>query len=59
MTVKEISKERLVQIINDYISNDYEAAEGNYIKIKETLENVCGMNKEEAEALGLGYIFDC
>lgn len=57
MTVKEISKERLVQIINDYISNDYEAAEGNYIK--EALENVCGMNKEEAEALGLGYIFDC
>lgn len=57
MTVNDISKERLVQIINDYISNDYEAAEGNYIK--ETLENVCGMNKEEAEALGLGYIFDC
>lgn len=57
MTVKDISKERLVQIINNYISNDYEAAEGNYIK--ETLENVCGMNKEEAEALGLGYIFDC
>lgn len=56
LTIHDISKERLAEIINDYVNNDYEATESNYIK--EKLETVCSMDKEEAEALGLGYIFD-
>ena len=57
MTVNDISKERLISIIQSYVENDCEAAEPGYVR--ETLEGLCGMDKEEAEALGLGYIFDC
>lgn len=56
LTIHDISKERLAEIINDYVNNDYEATESNYIK--EKLETICSMDKEEAEALGLGYIFN-
>ena len=56
MTINDISKERLVSIIKSYVGNDYEAAEPGYVR--ETLEDVCGMDKKEAEALGLGYVFD-
>ena len=57
MTLNDISKERLVSIIQSYVGNDCESAEPGYVR--ETLENVCGMDKTEAETVGLGYIFDC
>ena len=50
-----ISKERLVEILQDYIANDYEVAETNYVK--DILKNVCGVNEEEAKAIGIEYIF--
>lgn len=56
MTQNDISKERLVSIIQNYVGNDYEAAEPGYVR--GVLEDTCGMYREEAEALGLGYIFD-
>ena len=57
MTLNDISKERLAAIIQNYVNNDLEAAENGYVR--EVLEDVCGIDTEEAEAIGLGFIFDC
>ena len=57
MTLNDISKERLAAIIQNYVNNDLEAAESGYVR--EVLEDVCGIDTEEAEAIGLGFIFDC
>lgn len=48
--------ERVVQILQDYVCNDAESAETDYVR--DVLESVCGVTKEEAEALGFGYLFD-
>ena len=56
MTLEDFTKEQLASIIQYYVRNDYEAAwEPEYVR--ETLEE-CGVGKEEAEALGIGYVFD-
>ncbi len=47
-----ISKERLIQIIQDYVGNDYEAAsEPGYVR--DVLTDVCGCDTEELKELGL------
>ena len=51
-----VSYERVVQILQDYVYNDVETAELGYVG--DVLESFCGVTKEEAEALGLGYLFD-
>ena len=51
-----ISYSRLLQILQDYVNNDAEAAEEGYVR--SILKDICGVNKEEAEQLGLGYLFD-
>ena len=51
-----VSYDRLLQILQDYVNNDAEAAEEGYVR--SILKDICGVNKEEAEQLGLGYLFD-
>ena len=51
-----VSYERVVQILQDYVYNDVETAELDYVR--DVLESFCRVTKEEAEALGLGYLFD-
>ncbi len=48
--------DRVLQILQDYVEVDVEASETCYVR--DILEDVCGVTKEEAEILGLGYIFD-
>ena len=54
MTLEDISKEELIDIINTYISNDYEA--GEPVNVRKSAE-IAGIDKEIAEILGLSYIF--
>ena len=54
MTLEDISKEELIDIINTYISNDYEA--GEPANVRKSAE-IAGIDKEIAEILGLSYIF--
>lgn len=54
--MKEITKERVIQILQDYVYNDAEATELSYVR--EVLTGVCGCDEEEMRALGFGYIFD-
>ena len=55
-TTEMVSYERVVQILQDYVCNDAEAAEIGYVR--DILESVCGVTRKEAENLGLGYLFD-
>lgn len=55
MTLDNFSKEQLADIIRYYVEVDYEAASDPFY-VQETLEG-CGIGKEEAEALGIGYVF--
>lgn len=50
----EISKSRLVQIMQKYVENDANSAEPDYIR--EALSDICGITKEEAEILGFSYL---
>ena len=55
--VYKVPYERVVQILQDYVGNDAEAAEPAYVA-DVLFGSVCSMTKEEAEALGLGYLYD-
>ena len=48
--------ERAMQIAREYIENDLEGAELSYVR--DVLVNMIGIEKEEAEEMGIGYIFD-
>lgn len=50
----EISKSRLVQIIQTYVENDASCAELDYIRT--ALADICGITPEEAQILGFGYL---
>lgn len=51
----EIPRERLFQILQDYVEADAEAAsEAGYIR--DMLMDTCGCSKEEMKALGFGYL---
>lgn len=50
-----ITTQRLGQMLNAYIVNDAESADPSYVR--EVLRDVCGMTKEEAEELGLLWIY--
>jgi hypothetical protein len=52
----EITKERVIQILQDYVYNDSEATELSYVR--DVLVNICGCDEAEMRELGFGYIFD-
>ena len=54
-SAEKLSRERAMQIAADYIANDYEAADSNYVK---DILDVLGVTREEAEELGIGWIMD-
>lgn len=55
--MEAVSYERVVQILQDYLVVEVESC-GECSYVRETLEEVCGMTRDEADSLGLGYIFD-
>lgn len=48
--------ERLKDIFLSYVENDADTAEISYVR--EVLEDVCGLDKEEAAELELDWVFD-
>lgn len=50
-----ITPQRLGQMLNAYIVNDAESADPAYVR--DVLRDVCGMTKDEAEELGLLWIY--
>ena len=55
-TAQKVPYSRLLQILQDYVGNDADASELGYVR--DILSDVCGVTAEEAEAIGLGYLFD-
>ena len=52
-----LSYDRIVQILQLYINCEVVAA-SEIQPILNTLKGVCGMTRDEAELVGLGYLFD-
>lgn len=50
-----MTRDRLLQILQDYVNNDAEAAEPEYIR--NTLVDTCGCSKEEIEEIGFSWLF--
>lgn len=53
-TKSGMTRERAVRIASDYINNDAEAADHDYIR--DTLDQI-GVSLDEAEELGLGWLY--
>ena len=53
----DISPERTAQILYDFLSAEIEEC-GECAPVRDTLADICGVTREEAEELGIGYIFD-
>lgn len=51
-----ISKERVIQILQDYVYNDVEAADTCYVR--DILQDICGCTDDEMEYLGFGFLLD-
>ena len=52
----DIDAERLLAIFQSYVNNDLNTADPDYVR--EVLQDVCGMNKNELLATGFDYLFD-
>ena len=55
MYEETLTVDRLIQIIQDYVGNDAECADADYIRTK--LLDTCGCSMEEIRALGLDWLF--
>lgn len=51
-----ISYDRLHQILYDYVMNDFEAAETQYVR--DILMDICGCDTEEMLELGFGFMIN-
>lgn len=52
---ESVSKERIIQILQTYVSTDAEAAEPEYIR--DMLRDTCGMSPDEIKELGFDWLF--
>lgn len=50
-----MSKDRVLQILQDYVSTDADAAEPSYVRY--ILRDICGMTDEEIEEAGFTWLF--
>ena len=61
MELKDISKERILEILQKYVNEDYDPSLHPCKIYPDVIRNqltcACGVSKEEAKALGLEYIF--
>ena len=51
-----MTKERAIDLFKMYVLNDLETADTDYVR--EVLTDVCGLTEEEAEEVGLDWLFD-
>lgn len=56
VSYKDITVDRLLEILRDYVDNDLNNADTDYVR--EVLRDVCGMTKDELKATGFDYLFD-
>ena len=52
---QKISYETLKNAFLAYVENDAETAEISYVR--EVLQDVCGLDEDECEELGLGWVY--
>lgn len=52
----DITKERLMEILRTFVEIEGESADPYYLR--EVMEDDIGLTKEEAEAIGIEWVFD-